>query len=306
MTTTVNNGPLAAETKPKVGPGSLLKDARIANGLGIDDIAIRLRLHTRIIQGIERDDYEHLPPPTFVRGYLRGYARIVGRSSVDIIEAYEKNSFSIPLLVSDISHQKEVKSSDLSIKLTTCVVIALSCSLLVLWWQNNRDTHVTTPPIPITIESVESDDSDQMDLSSTPKTTAAPLLTNENTKMLRNTDETPSVNIGDGSVSGFNSVNITSHPIPLQSPLRSARRDSVSLIMSKDSWLEIYNAYGERIYYDLARAGSAVNIIDIGPFKLIIGYAKGAILRYNDKPIDLDEFTVDGMAKLTLGGSTDN
>ena len=76
--------------------------------------------------------------------------------------------------------------------------------------------------------------------------------------------------------------------------------------MSKDSWLEIYNAYGERIYYDLARAGSAVNIIDIGPFKLIIGYAKGAILRYNDKTIDLYEFTVDGMAKLTLGGSTNN
>jgi len=57
--------------------GAVLRAAREAMGLSLDSVAQQLKLAPRQVVALEEDDYARLPGRTFVRGFLRNYARLV-------------------------------------------------------------------------------------------------------------------------------------------------------------------------------------------------------------------------------------
>ncbi len=118
------------------GPGGQLKQARLKSKLDVEEVATRLRLNVRTIERIEADDYEHLPAPTFVRGYLRGYARLLNLAPEPIAAAYDSNHFGPPPLVPDISNTAQVKSTDFPVRLVTYLIASAIVALVVIWWQN--------------------------------------------------------------------------------------------------------------------------------------------------------------------------
>jgi cytoskeleton protein RodZ len=64
---------------PPVPPsaGALLREAREATGMSIDAVAQQLKLAPRQVQALEDGDFAHLPGRTFVRGFMRNYARLL-------------------------------------------------------------------------------------------------------------------------------------------------------------------------------------------------------------------------------------
>ena len=65
--------PLVAETPV----GAQLRQAREARGLQLADIAQTLKLGLRQVEALEGGDWQHLPGHTFIRGFVRNYARLV-------------------------------------------------------------------------------------------------------------------------------------------------------------------------------------------------------------------------------------
>lgn len=65
-------------------PGQLLRAARENKQLTIEQVARRLYLPEQTIRALEDDDLSRLPHPTFVRGYLRNYAKLVGIPERDV------------------------------------------------------------------------------------------------------------------------------------------------------------------------------------------------------------------------------
>jgi cytoskeleton protein RodZ len=61
-----------------LGAGAQLRAAREAGGLSIADVAAKLKLASRQVEAIESEDWQALPEATFTRGFVRGYARLVG------------------------------------------------------------------------------------------------------------------------------------------------------------------------------------------------------------------------------------
>src|SRR5574343_370666 len=57
--------------------GVLLRQSREARGLKIADIAQTLKLRVRQVEALEGGDWQHLPGHTFIRGFVRNYARLV-------------------------------------------------------------------------------------------------------------------------------------------------------------------------------------------------------------------------------------
>jgi cytoskeleton protein RodZ len=57
--------------------GATLRAAREAHGMSIDAVAQQLKLAPRQVQALEADDYAQLPGRTFVRGFMRNYARLL-------------------------------------------------------------------------------------------------------------------------------------------------------------------------------------------------------------------------------------
>jgi len=72
-----------ATAKPNVrdaqagNAGALLRVAREATGMSIDVVAQNLKLAPRQVKALEDGDYAHLPGRTFIRGFVRNYARLV-------------------------------------------------------------------------------------------------------------------------------------------------------------------------------------------------------------------------------------
>lgn len=62
---------------PAATAGARLREAREAAGLSIDAVAQQLKLAPRQVKALEEDDFAQLPGRTFIRGFMRNYARLV-------------------------------------------------------------------------------------------------------------------------------------------------------------------------------------------------------------------------------------
>jgi cytoskeleton protein RodZ len=87
------------EAAPEPAPttGARLREARAAAGLSLDAVAQQLKLAPRQVKALEDDDFAQLPGRTFVRGFLRNYARLV-RLDPDALLASLPEASSTPSL----------------------------------------------------------------------------------------------------------------------------------------------------------------------------------------------------------------
>ena len=67
-------------------PGIRLQTRRLKNEWSIEDVAADLNLRIEVIAALEADDYSKLPERTYVRGYLRAYARLLGIHEEDVLD----------------------------------------------------------------------------------------------------------------------------------------------------------------------------------------------------------------------------
>ena len=82
--------PTVADTAIPDSPGRQLRQAREARKLDIPHVATALRLTPGVVDAIERDDYAPLPSATFVSGYIRGYARLVGLDPEPLNQSFRR------------------------------------------------------------------------------------------------------------------------------------------------------------------------------------------------------------------------
>ena len=83
------SGDLAGSGVGMPGPGARLRAAREARGLDQDELARALNLSRRVVQALEDDDEKQLPAATFVRGYIRSWARLTEEPAEPLLAAYE-------------------------------------------------------------------------------------------------------------------------------------------------------------------------------------------------------------------------
>jgi cytoskeleton protein RodZ len=118
------------------GPGKRLQEAREARQWTTDYVAGQLRLSRKVIEGLEQDDFRHMPPPAFVRGYLRTYARMMDLSEQEITQAYEAvqghpedAGLSSPRVAAQLT------SSDRRVRWATYLIVVSVIALPLMWWK---------------------------------------------------------------------------------------------------------------------------------------------------------------------------
>lgn len=86
---------MVPEEQPKAdprSPGLLLKNAREAAGLSVEQVADKLHLLKSVVSSLEKDCYDRIRGDTFARGYLRNYARLLGMDADDIVGCYNSKA----------------------------------------------------------------------------------------------------------------------------------------------------------------------------------------------------------------------
>ena len=70
--------------------GAEFAGARIAQGMQIAEVAQLLRISKHYLKHLEAGAFDQLPGPTYVSGYLRSYARVVGVDAVALTNRYRE------------------------------------------------------------------------------------------------------------------------------------------------------------------------------------------------------------------------
>jgi len=68
--------------------GAELRAARKARGLTVEQVAALTRIRHSYLEAIERNDFDVLPAPIYIRGFLAAYAREVGLDPRDTVQRY--------------------------------------------------------------------------------------------------------------------------------------------------------------------------------------------------------------------------
>ena len=135
----VKKDPQLTEHLEGRGPGAHLRNAREQAGMSVGAVADALLLKTKTLELLEADAHDRLPAPTFVRGYLRGYARVLGLPSGPILDMYDRQGFEHPPLTNEVTDPPQAHTSDTPVRLVTYAVAVALALLVGLWWHSQED-----------------------------------------------------------------------------------------------------------------------------------------------------------------------
>lgn len=316
--------PGAPEEDASGNPGRRLREARTAAKLTQDDVALRLRLDRRIVDALERDDYRDLPEPTFVRGYLRGYARLLGLPPGPIVEAYDRQGHAPPGLVPDIASRPQVRSTDMPVRIVTYAVVGVLVTLGVLWWRFERAPEPVPldlagqAPAPVSLAPPPS--APAATPGPRPEVTAPATPPPATTAAVAPTAVAPGKSPVPPGATGASTVT-TPQPVgatatvspagtpvpagptpPPTTPAAAGGPDRLVLRLKHDSWVEVYERGGKRLYFNQAKAGQVLSLTGTPPFRVILGYAREAQVEYNGAPFDTSPHTSRDIARFSVGG----
>ena len=80
--------PSEGQSVPMGSLGAWLRAQREARGVSLREIADASKISLRHLEALEKDRFDALPAPVFVRGFLREYGRIVGLDVDEVVNVY--------------------------------------------------------------------------------------------------------------------------------------------------------------------------------------------------------------------------
>ena len=130
----------APATAAVVTPGKLLRDARVKQQLDTEEVASSLNWLPEYVHLIEQDRYDELRRPTFARGYVKAYARLVGVADARIRRALDEWSEAHGQAPDDVSlSRREIVEPPKSAMGMVIGVAMLGLVLVALWWWQGGD-----------------------------------------------------------------------------------------------------------------------------------------------------------------------
>lgn len=280
-------------------PGASLSAARNEIGLSVADVARSLRLSVRQIEAIEADDFDKLPGKTFLRGFLRNYAKLLNidpepllescqHTAVQALTQLQPQPISVPPGQVEISASRSQRtfSGKQSSPWLRYVPVALIILALLGWvvfelLDGSRVNTVVVKP--------SGDDSAAVALPLPPVQSQA-----QSELPAQAAVETPL------SPAPKEEISSTSQKAPNQDAAIPQGTTKVKLTFSGESWIDIKDKSGRTIFKQTGQAGNEQVISGTPPFALTVGKAANVKVYYNDQPIDLVPHTNGDVARLTL------
>ena len=203
--------------------------------------AEKLHLDIKIIEALEADRFAELGASVYVRGHLRRYADFVGEPGVELVQAYSAREAQPP--PPDLTQFPQAERRSDPRRLITPLV-GLGCALvlaLAIWWVLAGPRFAASHP------SVAAAPGDAAPAPATgpapdPAAPAAAMHVAGATPLA------PAV--APGTVAP---ADATPQKREEAAPARTTR---LRLELNSESWVEVYDSRGARLFYDVASAGS--------------------------------------------------
>ncbi|PCK33657.1 transcriptional regulator [Pseudoalteromonas piscicida] len=268
--------------------GQTLATARQNAGISFAEIESRLKMTHAQLTKLEQDDYQDLGPETFVRGYIKNYATLLGLNPVDVLAMYQ--SPEVPpqkKRMQSFSRRTHKEAHDNRLMMVSYIVLAIVLGSSAFWfWQTN-----TAEPEMAQESAVTALEAPETDITNTQEEAQ-----NAAIEQTIDTDvqDTQPVNTPEASASNMAETK------PQEQVKRDPGLSTVVMYFNEESWVEMFDATQERVAFGVKKAGYTMTVEGKAPFSVILGKHRAVEVTLDGKPVTLPEFTKNRLAKFNL------
>ncbi|MGU5771383.1 cytoskeleton protein RodZ [Aeromonas allosaccharophila] len=303
------------------GPGQLLRNAREQLGWTREQVASRIHLRLTLIAAIESDTYDKHTSHTFIRGYLRTYAKLVGIPEETILAAYDKLGLTPPdnIDMQSFSRRSRQQANDSRLKVVTWLVILVLIALSVAWWWQSTarrsagdealaatemSATSSTPAEPAITppDAINTDPVEGATVAPAATDVTAPAVVSEASATLAPasaavapTDVNADVGtVADTAVSGANGTESN------EAVVDPATAPQLKMSFTADCWLDVKDANGKTLFSGLKKANDELVLEGAEPLKFIIGAPMAVKLDYKGQSFDMSRYNNGRTARFSL------
>ena len=264
--------------------GQMLAAERERQGLSRLDIAQRLHMSAYQVEALESGDYTRLPQGTFLRGFVRNYAKLLGMPADSVLPLLSE---SMPggkrpgIVVPTQNIRFDPLGERLSnpyVKAGALAFVAIAVAFAAMyWWLFIRSTppatfarNVPAEPVPAKPDAAAPAPASESPVAMSP----APAIEPPKPPAASAEPEKTVIAAGSGGILKFR--------------------------FRGESWVEIRDGRGKVILSKLNPAGSEAEVSGRPPFNVIVGNAPEVELFYNNQEFDLEPHTKVAVARFTV------
>ena len=285
--------------------GARLKAERERRGLSPQKAADELHLDGWVIDALEADDYERIGPSVYAKGHLKRYAALLGLPSAEIMAGYESRhqtpapAASQPANVGLRTGPPVVNDLPWPLIAGSVAVVLLAAG--VLWWKPWQPRGV----VPAASETLAANPSAAPTDGATDS--AAAVAGSPPPPSLGSPAPAPSSPSSlplappPSGAAATPDTRVTSSPSKPDA-MAGMGRARLRLSFSADSWVDVHDAAGRRVFAGNGRANSVKTIAGVAPMRVYLGSASGVQLEINNRAVAIGpQFWAGDVARFEAG-----
>lgn len=265
-------GDLEPAASTSKSPGELLREERIRRRLSIQQAAEDLHLDVRSVEALESNNFQALGPPVYAKGHLRKYAALLGLAPDVIIARYH--------MLNDVPQAP----MPVPARLLRPPQERMSFTLPPF-----RMPNIRVPVVRVSWPAV---------LSATALVMvglAVRLVTAWDSQEREQARAKAAADAAAAAVVAAQQEVVAQPP-----PVRDPNQVIVWFEFSEASWVEVVDATGARLSYDIAQAGELRKISGQAPLKVALGAASVVRMRMNDLAVEIPQQSSRGVTRFEL------
>ena len=269
-----------SEKEERIYPGQLLKEARKKTRRRYKRLSSELGIPEKYLEALEENNFSIMAGPTYVKGYLRAYAKKLDLDPETVIAAFDRYLKDQRRLEKKGIKKEQKNETKKKVSYIYALIFFLIASIILL----------------IAFIPERNNDSEKKEDRSFSETE---IQNSNDIPPILNTKPALSIELEQDTSQNIPDLNIQEEVIALEitddvkdetNKLSIETINTIEMNFSGDCWIELMDKNGI-IEYRLAKAGTSMFFEGLGPFKLLIGNSKRVELFYNDVKVSLASTT---------------
>jgi cytoskeleton protein RodZ len=256
--------PAVAATAPVfTNVGQTLREARVAKDLTVDQIATELRIEARQLAALEDNRFEQIGPVVFIKGYIRQYAQRLGLDPRVLMDIYGRQTNIEEVQVRPSKPIKLRDERQITVWIVAVLVLLLIAVGLGVWWLNGggfefgsaargvQSPAARAEPAPAVAREPAAAESAAGEPAPAANEAASPQSAVDTTPVPALAQAAPAPAATPPSAAARTAPAVT---VSGGNP-RGATPISLDLTFDSESWAEITDARGQRLFFELGTTG---------------------------------------------------
>lgn len=286
------NAQQAAQDSGLSAVGKRLSKTRREQERELAAVASDLHLNLEVVAALESGDQSKLPAATFVRGYIKSYARLLGINDEPLLAMLPDTEDYRPAPLRSVGMHRRQLNLPLGKWLMWLVALAVLVTLVVYGIPvverllTKTEQTVAQDSLPLPLDATPAEEEEAADL----------------VPVMPEVTETPAIEAVEPPAESSAVVEKAKEPAPPVAEVekvQAAGPAEITLRFSQDSWVEM-ESHGRKLVVGTQPAGSERTVRAEPPVQLLLGNAPGVVVEYRGRVIDLKPHQRGKVARLVL------